>query len=209
MKRSPHRHTRRLPTPIATVRRSATTLLLAGALAVLLAACGRSRSTVVGQAIGFQGRVQIVERYARCMRTHGIQRFPDPIVANTGGSHSIQLHPPAGIDPSSPAFKSASKGCNGMIAPIISQSTPQTSSPTRRSGLLAFAQCMRAHGFTRFPDPGADGQLEVAAVQAAGIDVTAPAVDHVAYACAPASHGALTRRDITESIARARAGTHG
>jgi hypothetical protein len=44
-------------------------------------------------------------RYARCMRAHGVPRFPDPT------AQGIRISPSSGIDVSSPAFKAAEKGC--------------------------------------------------------------------------------------------------
>src|SRR5579862_5710426 len=49
---------------------------------------------------------------ARCMRTHGVPNFPDPIVTTGPGGHGIGIRiggPGSGLDPSSPAFQAASK----------------------------------------------------------------------------------------------------
>ena len=44
--------------------------------------------------------------FARCMRAHGVPNFPDPS-SSAGGPSG----PPAGIDPQSPAFRSAARVC--------------------------------------------------------------------------------------------------
>ena len=44
--------------------------------------------------------------FARCMRAHGVPSFPDPTFS--GGP---QAGPPAGVDPQSPAFRSAARAC--------------------------------------------------------------------------------------------------
>jgi hypothetical protein len=46
--------------------------------------------------------------FARCMRAHGVPNFPDPTFSGGG-----QTGPPAGINPQSPAFLSAARGCGG------------------------------------------------------------------------------------------------
>lgn len=46
-------------------------------------------------------------RFARCMRSHGITKFPDPV----GGG--IKL--PPGVDASSPQFQAAQKACQPII----------------------------------------------------------------------------------------------
>ena len=43
--------------------------------------------------------------FARCMRAHGVPNFPDP------SSSSAQAGLPAGINPQSPAFRSAARVC--------------------------------------------------------------------------------------------------
>lgn len=45
-------------------------------------------------------------KYAKCMRAHGIKKFPDP---NSNGG--IQLSAGPDLDPNSPRFKAADKAC--------------------------------------------------------------------------------------------------
>jgi hypothetical protein len=50
---------------------------------------------------------QTALRFAQCMRSHGVPDFPDPqIQSGPGGGVAIRVGG-AGVDPSSPAFKSA------------------------------------------------------------------------------------------------------
>ena len=44
--------------------------------------------------------------FARCMRAHGVPNFPDPSSSSSGPAG-----PPAGLDPQSPAFRSAARVC--------------------------------------------------------------------------------------------------
>jgi hypothetical protein len=47
------------------------------------------------------------------MRKHGVPTFPDPTFS--GGGAELHLTPSSGIDPNSPAFKSAQATCGGPL----------------------------------------------------------------------------------------------
>jgi hypothetical protein len=49
-------------------------------------------------------------RFSQCMRAHGRTNFPDPTFGSNGGVR-LSLRPASGLDPSSPAFKSAQAAC--------------------------------------------------------------------------------------------------
>ena len=53
-------------------------------------------------------------RYADCMRTHGVPKFPDPKLSGDGGIEWGELGPRVGIDPDSPQFKSAEDACKEL-----------------------------------------------------------------------------------------------
>jgi hypothetical protein len=54
-------------------------------------------------------------RFAQCMRSHGVPDFPDPqIQSGPGGGVGIRVGG-AGVDPSSPAFKSANQTCGPIM----------------------------------------------------------------------------------------------
>ncbi|HUA06057.1 MAG TPA: hypothetical protein VMB27_19270 [Solirubrobacteraceae bacterium] len=55
-----------------------------------------------------QQKQQALE-FAACMRKHGVPDFPDPTFARGGGPKLA----PAGLDPSSPAFRHAVTACGG------------------------------------------------------------------------------------------------
>jgi hypothetical protein len=57
-------------------------------------------------------------KFARCMREHGITKFPDP---QTGGG--LLIGPDSGVDPSSPTFKAAQKACEQLL-PKVGQEAP-------------------------------------------------------------------------------------
>ena len=83
------------------------------------------------------------------MRASGEPNFPDP---SSGG---FQFRAGSGVDPSSPAFRTAQAKCakfqpSGGPAPGL-----QTHPTTQWLGqMLKAAECMRRHGIPNFPDPG-------------------------------------------------------
>jgi hypothetical protein len=79
------------------------------------------------------------------MRSHGEPDFPDPIPSG-------QQPPGAGLDTSSPQFRSAQNACRSL-APhgSISLLSPAQQAQARAE-LLKFSRCMRTHGEPNFPD---------------------------------------------------------
>jgi hypothetical protein len=116
----------------------------------LLAGCGRGSSSSGaaqgGSSSSKQNDVNQLVRYAQCMRTHGVTRFPDP-----AGNGALTLDKTT-ID--SPQFRSASQACRSL-APAGSQNG--TVSPHVQAQALRFAGCMRSHGVSTFPDPSTSG----------------------------------------------------
>jgi hypothetical protein len=64
--------------------------------------------------------------YARCMRSHGVARFPDP---KPGGG--LQIGP--NVDPNTPQFRAAQEACRKVV-PGIPVAPPLTSPPTPGNG---------------------------------------------------------------------------
>jgi hypothetical protein len=63
-----------------------------------------------------------LEKYAQCMRAHGVPDFPDP----SGGGLSIRVHPGSDLNPQSPTFQNASKACaKSTGVPGFGTGTPQ------------------------------------------------------------------------------------
>jgi hypothetical protein len=89
-------------------------------------------------------------KYSACMRKHGVTNFPDP-----NGQGVITIHSGMGIDPGSPAFRSARTACEKLL-PNGGQPTPAQIAQ-RQQEMLAFSACMRAHGIKDFPDPSSGG----------------------------------------------------
>jgi hypothetical protein len=134
--------------------------------------------------------------FSQCMRSNGVPGFPDP-QRFAGGNVKLTIH---GFG-TNPAVQTALNACNHLL-PSGPGGTQQTAAQERSqlAAELSFAKCMRSHGVARFPDPNAQAQLPVSAVQAQGIDVHSPTFLHVVQACLPASHGWLTAAKVREAI---------
>lgn len=194
-------NTCRLSHPLAT-------LAVAGLTAALVAACGGSKkppsSSVSGQG-SKNSAVSSAYHYADCMRSHGVSSFQDPHVHQSGNSMSVGFR----VDPAiteSPDFKSAQKAC-AHILPGLSNGPTPAQTRAREQAILAFARCMRQHGFPKFPDPTSQGQLTPAMLSKAGIDLQQPAIRPSADACVSVTHGIISRADINQAIAHATTGS--
>lgn len=124
-------------------------------------------------------------KFADCMRAHGVPSFPDP----GGGGGGFNLDG-TGINPQSPAFKSARVAC-AQFAPARGAGGVRATE-SQFLAALAFAKCMRVHGFPEFPDPTrVDGPPGPILIVANGLffrvspsfDPTAPAVTRGMTAC--------------------------
>jgi hypothetical protein len=184
------RSTSRLPQAVAAI-----------AAATVIAACGSSSSTSSNSSdhpsqAQIQSDEQAAVRFADCMRSHGVPGFPDPTSAPRGFKSAL--------DPSSkrsPAFESALNGCGHLLPRSRGSTQSDVHSPAQIASFLAFARCVRAHGFPSFPDPTSSGNLTHEMLANAGIDLHQPAVVQAADACVGVTHGLITRADVARFIA--------
>jgi hypothetical protein len=197
------------PMNISRFSRSTQALALAGLVAVLVAACGGAKkppaSTGSGNSASTNSAIKDAYQYSACMRTHGVTNFGDPHVSTNGNSVQIAVH----IDPAitgSPSFKSAQHAC-AHIMPAASNGPTPAQIQAHTDAILAFAKCMREHGFPKFPDPNSQGHLSPAMLSAAGINLQQPAIKPAAYACLPLTHGILTKANINQAIANPNGGS--
>lgn len=168
-------------------------LALGALLALLAAGCGSSTppDTSTQQASSNPGAAAF--KFAECMRANGVTNFPDPQVTTTAGSGSISQALPASAV-ASPRFKSAQKAC-GRLAPAPGNARPDGNQPPAHA-LLAFAHCLRGHGFADFPDPDRNGRLSLQTISAAGVDYHSPGFLTAGKDCVGATHGAITVAEV-------------
>jgi hypothetical protein len=180
-----------------------TTILAAASIAMLAAGCGSTNNKPPSGAgpPSVQSFASAAYKYAACIRAHGVPNFPNPQVVNSPGQHGIRQAVPAGVG-TSPKFASAQKACKGILPTPENETAAQHSAQQRARAkyLLAFAQCLRAHGVQNFPDPGAQGQLTSTMIHAAGVDLQAPSFLTAAKSCIGATHGAITLAQVEEAI---------
>jgi hypothetical protein len=143
--------------------------LAAGALA--LAGCG---TTATVAARGASAHSAFLD-FSKCMRTHGVANFPDP----SPGSGGIHIDASSGLDPRAPAFGAAQRACRHLLP----GGGPPTSLPEgAKESALRFAQCMRAHGVSNFPDPIFRGEGVMEQVPS-GREASSPAFQSAQQAC--------------------------
>jgi hypothetical protein len=88
------------------------------------------------------------------MRDHGISDFPDPepgfgIAIEPCGGIAIVGEPD--LDQDNPQFNAAEKACKSLLPPPQPPSEEQQQQEWAQ--MLEFANCIREHGFSSFPDP--------------------------------------------------------
>ena len=138
--------------------------------------------------------------YSQCMRSNGVANFPDP-QALGGGSFKLHIQR---VALSNPRFQAASSACKHLLPAVgeVGSGQEETAQQQRirLADELSFARCIRRHGYARFPDPTAQGDLTVQMVQAQGIDVHSPAALKAVQECLAASHGWLTPAKVRQAI---------
>jgi hypothetical protein len=173
------------------------------AAAAMIAACGSSSpsSSSSSGSGGQPTRVQLqqdVVRFADCMRSHAVPSFPDP----TTSPHEFKfsLSPNSGIA-QSPAFQRAYTACHHLLPGGGPSGQSAAHSQAQIAAFLAFARCLRSHGFPSFPDPTSSGQLTHEMLANAGINLHQPALLQAADACVSVTHGVITQADVAKFVA--------
>lgn len=159
-----------------------------------LAACGSSGSAnTTGQHLPSAAQNASVLRFTDCVRSHGVPNIPDPGTRGWKDALASQA----------PAVLTAERICTRLVPGAMpsNQNQSQAQTPVQIADELAFASCMRAHGFRSFPDPNSSGQLTHQMLAAAGVDVHQPAALQAADACVSVTHGLITKADVARFIA--------
>ena len=150
-----------------------------------------SSSTRPSQAQSLQDAINFTD----CVRSHRVPSFPDPTTDPRAWKQA--LNPST---PHSPAFVAAVTACHHLL-PGAGQQTSTPHTQAQDAAFLAFARCIRSHGFPSFPDPSSTGDITHEMLASAGIDLHQPAVVQAADACVGVTHGFITRTDVARFIA--------
>ncbi len=170
-------------------------LLAAAVVALLAAGCGSSSpSSSVAQS-SQPHSIQPAINFTACMRSHRVPDFPYPTADPRAWKQAL-----APSTPHSPAFVSAVASCQHLMPGFGQQQSP-AHNQAQDASFLAFARCIRGHGFPSFPDPTSAGELTHQMLASAGIDLHQPAVVQAADTCVSVTHGYITRTDVARFIA--------
>ena len=126
--------------------------------------------------------------FSRCMRSHGLQHWPDPNSSGVWPKSQVEL-----IAAGNPRFQAATQAC-GHFLPDGGPGVPPSPPVVRQiqTDMLKFARCMRSHGAPNWPDPTLDQGRAVFNPQAVGIDPNSPQISTKMHECQhvfPASLG--------------------
>jgi hypothetical protein len=198
-----HACDRRLAITWVMFRRTADLAIAAATIAAvaMITACG-SNSAGSSSSSGHLSQAQIQQelrdlvRFADCMRTHGVPDIPDPTTSPR--QFKISLSPSTA---QSPAFHSAETACHQLLPGGGPHSPSAGHSQAQIAAILAFARCMRGHGFPSFPDPTSTGLVTREMLANAGINLHQPAVLPAADACVSVTHGLITTSDVARFVA--------
>jgi hypothetical protein len=150
--------------------RTEAAIIATTALAFLAAACGGSKATHVAQ-LGTTATQRVSSgcpssssgssagsgsslalEFSRCMRSHGVPKFPDLTSVNLvrSGLPKISLSLQQ-LGVSSSQFQAAQSACRHLL-PNGGETTPSESQQDLNA-MRRFARCMRSHGVPSWPDP--------------------------------------------------------
>ena len=119
-----------------------------GVVAAALLAVGLLASACSSSSGGGQDPLAQALAYAKCMRSHGVPNFPDPV---QGPNNQVSL---GGLGIKSPQATAARLACKSL-APA--GTADQAVSATQQRAFLSWAACIRANGLPDFPDPTFSG----------------------------------------------------
>ena len=155
--------------------------------ALLVVACGGGSHPAGSGASPAQGRVQQLDVFAKCMRSHGLPNFyftPQADNSSSAGDElSIMGYYVPGINPQMSLFPAAMKACKHLLpgggpGPMTQQQINQQ---------VKFAACMRAHGYPEYPDPELQNGHLIEQPLPASIDTSSPQFEAAQQACNSAS----------------------
>jgi len=130
-------------------------------------------STAASKSAGSSGQGDGV-KFAQCMRQNGIENFPDP---DPGSEDQVRITLPEGADPAK--VQTAQKKCQQYLPNGGAADKPD---PGRVEQLRQLAKCMREHGVTNYPDPAADGSMQIGGQS--GLNPEDPTFKAAEQACA-------------------------
>jgi hypothetical protein len=152
--------------------------------AALLTACSSgspspsaSASSTANNAI--KGYTQALA-FSKCMRSNGVADFPDPTVHGNQVAFSFS----GSGSGNRTAMQTAQKACEHLLPNGGAPSGGQQGQSVATA--LKISQCMRTHGYPNFPDPSANGSLDLAGT---GINTKTSAFQSAIQTCSNQAGG--------------------
>lgn len=167
-------------------RRTVAAVIATAGLALLVAACGGSNAPGVTSggsplAGGASSPGSSVSNsplaFSQCMRSHGVPNFPDP-----DGNGAIPKATPQQLGVSDSQYQTAQTACGHLL--LDGGNAPnQAAIQQEMSALRQFAQCMRSHGVSNWPDPSTDSEGGPIFYLQGKVDENAPQIVTDIHAC--------------------------
>jgi hypothetical protein len=163
------------------LRRAGVQAAAVAAVALLAAACGGGGGSSGGaQSTAYQKELA----YSECMRTHGVPGFPDPgsngiVSIQSGGAAKAKGTPGKNQTVGGPQMTRAYNACRHLL-PNGGVPTAAQKEQMLQQG-LKFAECMRAHGISNYPDPSTAGGPTT--IGGSGINIQSPQFQAANRAC--------------------------
>ena len=168
------------------------------AAATLIAACGSGSHKLQDLCVVPVRDGQRSHHVAGCGKPgDGAVRSTACALTGSPASRTRWPHPHAfkqAFNTNSPAFGSAMGHCQQLLPSGGPSGQNQARSQRQINAMLAFARCMRGHGFSRFPDPTSNGSVTHQMIAQAGIDLHQPALVRAADTCTAVTHGVAHSR---------------
>jgi hypothetical protein len=123
-------------------------IIAAAGLVLLAAACGSSPGSTASAGAAASASTGVA--FTQCMHSHGVPDYPAP--ESNGQLQKIVSGQQVGV--SDAVLRSAQTACQSLWP---YQPLTQAQQQQELTADLKFAQCMRARGLPKFPDPTASG----------------------------------------------------
>jgi hypothetical protein len=167
----------------------ATSVVAVVAFSLLAVGCGGGSPATAVTTTSQNGALA----YSHCMHAHGVPNFPDPDSSGEIPKQKVVSL----VD--SPQFRPAQSACE-YLQPDGGPGQSAGGRQADTADMLAFARCLRSHGFPSVPDPTRSGELTPEMVSQAGINLHQPALLQAADACVSVTHGTLKKADVARAL---------
>jgi hypothetical protein len=167
--------------------RTAAAIVATAGLALLAAGCGGSNapgvasvgsSSAGGSSSPSNSASNSPLAFSRCMRSHGVPDFADP---DSSGSIPKETAQQLGV--SNSRYQAATRACGHLLPNSDHGGLTPAQVQQAWSGTRNFAQCIRSHGVSNWPDPADDGTGTPVFYLQNKIDANAPQIVTKIHAC--------------------------